>query len=136
MASIGVVNAGNLNKQEPSESSNRAKKFFFGVFFDGTSNNMIQRKAAEQFRDDQKKQKNSDWEMEINPNLNKYGANSLKDTPLNEDNDYSNVAILHSVYQGLSPQQLLEEQKTFDVFRYNIYVEGVATGDTGVVALD
>lgn len=124
MASIGVVNAETPKTQNPNNTTARPKKYYFGVFFDGTSNNMIQRKAAEQFRDEQKKLKNSNWEMEINTNLNKYGANSLKDTPQNEDNDYSNVAILHSVYQGLSPNQLQEEQNTFDVFRYNIYVEG------------
>lgn len=147
MASVGVVDAASTNKKTPSETNNRPKKFYFGVFFDGTGNNMIQKEAAIQFRDSQRKaatqykgaktgagstvslqQENKDWESEINHSLNRYGANDLKTDTLKDDGDYSNVAILHSVYQGLSPCDRQREAENNDIYIYNIYVEGAGTG--------
>lgn len=143
MASVGVVDAASTRKKDPSESKNRPKKFYFGVFFDGTGNNMIQKEAAKAFRNSQVQTSqsqpgakvgtgsvaptadiNEDWETVINQNLNKYGGNVLQEGNQKADGDYSNVAILHSVYQGLSPEQFQKEQQIFDVYRYNVYVEG------------
>lgn len=157
MASLGEVGGQTVDKMGLSETKNRPKKFYFGVFFDGTGNNMIQRGVAEAFRNSQVQKSarpagsaavgagtveiittpdnKSDWDLELNTNLNKYGANSLKDTTMNENGDYSNVAILHSVYQGISPEKLKEEEVKYDVYRYNIYVEGpgtTATNETNV----
>lgn len=179
MASIGVVNADTPKTQDSNNTTNRPKKIYFGVFFDGTGNNMVQKATAEKFRKQQRTSKSDDnWDLKLNPNLNKYGAahgeenlpiksldkNSAK---LLSDEDmqdistrgsgYSNIAVLHSVYQAMSDEQYLKAQNDSDIYRYNIYVEGAGTeavyndtlvqdtknalgsgfgnGDTGVVAL-
>lgn len=170
MASIGVVNADIPKTQEPMNTTERPKKIYFGVFFDGTGNNMIQAEVAKNYRAKmQTNKKDDDWDLRLNSNLNKYGANSLIIKGLDKDgakllskeelddiptqgSGYSNVAILHGVYQGMSKEELNQEKQSHDVYLYNIYVEGVgtktvnegipdlynqgvATGDTGVVAL-
>ena len=170
MASLGVVNAETPGTQAPMEKSGRPKKLFFGIFFDGTGNNMVQAETAKKYRQKmQSGKKDDDWELRPNTNLNKYGANSLTIKGLDKDgakllsneeledistqgSGYSNVAILHGVYQGMANKQLKQEKQSYDVYIYNIYVEGVgtkvinegipdyynqgvATGDTGVVAL-
>ena len=175
MASIGVVNAETPKTQDSNYTTNRSKKLYFGVFFDGTGNNMVQKATAERFREQQRyNDKDRDWDLRLNPNLNKHGANDLPIKSLDKNsikllsNDeiqdistlgsgYSNVAILHSVYQGMSDEQFSHAQNDSDVYRFNIYVEGAGTeaiyndslaqdtknalgsgfgnGDTGVVAL-
>ena len=125
MASIGVVNAQEPDTQAPMETTERPKKLFFGVFFDGTSNNMIQKSAAKKFKKENSKI-SDDWEAEIittNDETFKNGANQ----PHVEGAEYSNVAILHSVYKAMSEEALKKERETFDVFIYNIYVEGAGT---------
>ena len=169
MATSGIVNASACDKQEPKESQDRPKKIYFGVFFDGTGNNMVQKDTAERYRQRQQSGKDDkDWDLKLNHGLNEFGANDLpvkevdKKTAelLSEDewqdtatrgSGYSNIAILHSVYQGMSEEQYKQEQNSCDIFRYNIYVEGAGTdaendgshllgsgfgnGVTGVVAL-
>lgn len=169
MASIGVVNADSPKTQNPMNTTNRLKKLYFGVFFDGTGNNMVQKATAEKYREKQSYHKDDDdWDLRLNPNLNKNGANDLpikslekgsakllseeeiQDIPT-RGSGYSNIAILHSVYQAMSDEQFSKTQSDFDVYRFNIYVEGAGTktmndgsnllgsgfgnGDTGVVAL-
>lgn len=122
MASIGVVNADSPNKQEPAESTIRPKEIFFGVFFDGTDNNMIQKETARRFREKNSK-KGDDWEAEvitINDETFKNGANQLHV----QGKDYSNVAILHSVYRAMSEDLLNTKRQTKDITIYNIYIEG------------
>lgn len=124
MASIGVVNADTPKTQDPMNTTDRPKKYYFGVFFDGTSNNMIQKKDAKKFK---KNSSNSDdWESELISTEDesfKNGANQ----PYVENGKYSNVALLHSIYKGMSKETLEREKKDADVFIYNIYVEGAGT---------
>ena len=169
MASVGIVNADTPKTQDPMNTTNRPKKLYFGVFFDGTGNNMIQKETAEKYREQQRlNEKDKDWDLRLNNKLNKYGANDLPIKSLDKkaaallSNDemsdistrgsgYSNVAILHSVYQAMSESQYKKLRESYDIYRYNIYVEGAGTdaindgsnllgsgfgnGDTGVVAL-
>lgn len=170
MASIGVVNADTPKTQDSNNTTNRPKKIYFGVFFDGTGNNMVQAETAKRFRKQmQYNDRDENWELRVNPSLKQYGANDLSFRKLGKEgyalvsNDeiqdvstqgsgYSNIAILHGIYQGMSKTQREQAQKSSDVFIYNIYVEGVgthainegvedyynqavATGETGVVAL-
>lgn len=124
MATIGVVNADIPKTQDSKKTSDRPKKYYFGVFFDGTSNNMIQKGDAKKFK---KNSSNSDdWESElinIEDESFKNGANQ----PYVENGKYSNVAILHSIYKGMSKETLEIERKKADIFIYNIYVEGAGT---------
>lgn len=169
MASFGVINAETPDTQAPMETTERPKIIYFGVFFDGTGNNMVQKETAKKYREQQQIDKNDDtWDLKLNHNLNKFGANDLPIIPLDDisayllteyelkdistrGSGYSNVAILHSVYQVMSDEQFNEKQKAYDIYRYNIYVEGAGTyadndgsdmigsgfgtGSTGVVAL-
>ena len=164
MASIGVVNANTPKTQDSMNTTDRPKKIFFGVFFDGTGNNMVQKKTAEEYRKRLQINKNDDdWDLRLNTYLEKNGANKIdegSDKLLSNEgmqdmstkgSGYSNVAILHSVYQAMSEEQFSKVQNDSDVFRFNIYVEGAGTrtindgsdllgsgfgnGDTGVVAL-
>lgn len=129
MATSGIVNASSCDKQSPTETTSRPKKFFFGVFFDGTSNNMVQKKTAKAFR---KQSKNKDeWELEVVENNNasfKDGANQIlvKGTG-NPAEGYSNVAILHSFYQGMSKDEFDKCKSEADTWIFNIYVEGAGT---------
>lgn len=124
MASIGVVNADTPKTQDPVNTTDRPKKYYFGVFFDGTSNNMIQKEDAKKFK---KNSSNSDdWESELISTEDesfKNGANQ----PYVENGKYSNVALLHSIYKGMSKETLEREKQDADVFIYNIYVEGAGT---------
>lgn len=96
MASIGVVNAVTPKTQDPKNTTERPKKYYLGLFFDGTSNNMIQKKDAKKFK---KNSSNSDdWEYELISTEDesiKNGANQ----PYIENGKYSNVALLHSIYK-------------------------------------
>ena len=46
MAIFSEVNAKESKKQEADKTEDLTLRIFFGVFFDGTSNNMIQRSKA------------------------------------------------------------------------------------------
>ena len=88
MASIGVVNADTPKTQDSMNTTNRPKKYYFGVFFDGTSNNMIQKEEAK------KSKKNSfnsdDWEFEL--------ISTEDDTLINFTLTHSIEAYSSSVY--------------------------------------
>ena len=129
MATSGIVNASACDKQNPNEPQDRPKKFYFGVFFDGTSNNMVQKKTAKTFRKQSKNKK--EWELknvEINDNTFNNGANQI---PLTEtgspEEGYSNVAILHSFYQSMSQDEFDNCKNDADTWIFNIYVEGAGT---------
>lgn len=129
MATSGIVNASACDKQDRNEPQDRPKKFFFGVFFDGTSNNMVQKKAAEEFR---KKSKNKDeWELEVVENNNASFMNGANQIPKTESGapaeGYSNVAILHSFYQSMSQEEFENCKSDADTWIFNIYVEGAGT---------
>lgn len=116
MATIGVVNA-DIPKTHPSTNTiKRPKKIYFGVFFDGTGNNMIQKKDAEKFK---KESSNSDdWESELIKTEDESftgGANQ----PYVENRQYSNVALLHSIYKCMSQEELEKEKQQADIFIYN-----------------
>ena len=125
MATIGVVNADIPKTHSSMNTIKRPKKIYFGVFFDGTSNSMIQKKDAEKFK---KESSNSDdWESELIKTEDESftgGANQ----PYVENGKYSNVALLHSIYKCMSEEELEKEKQQADIFIYNIYVEGAGTG--------
>lgn len=146
MASIGEIGAKKPKQQEKDETEELPLAFYFGVFFDGTSNNMVQKETAKAV----KKQFPFDKYYELK---NKDGENFVKDITnedglidINLDNaanplvnggnepgksknniGYSNVAILHNMYVTMSDQELKEKEKEYEVHRFNIYVEGAGT---------
>lgn len=132
MATCAVVNASSKEKQEKSLKPKMPRKIYFGIFFDGTGNNMIQYADAVNFRKQQGGGSwweawnwNDEWEVKENAEMgNEYGANKLGSGPIKKNSDYSNVAILHSVYRAMSPEQLQEQMESHKVYMYNIYVEG------------
>ncbi len=121
MASIGIVNADVPQTEDSNKPEIRPRKFYFGVFFDGTGNNAIQKNDAINYRE--KKNSKENWDLEINPDLNKYGAHEMLEQK-SKNNDYSNVAFLHFKYQSMSNAQFQQEKKECDIYSYNIYVEG------------
>lgn len=129
MATSGIVNASACDKQDPNEPQDRPKKFYFGLFFDGTSNNMVQKKAAKAFRKQSKNKK--EWELEnvkINDETFNNGANQIPLTEASSPSEgYSNVAILHSFYQSMSQDEFNQCKEDADTWIYNIYVEGAGT---------
>ncbi len=149
MATIGEVNASTADKFNPLEREVRPYVIYFGVFFDGTNNNMIQKEAAKNIKRKQReairrKNKESGFEVdedyyereivEDSDELNiSSGANRTVDengeSGLNQNSKkgFSNVAILHSLYQGLSKEEYPDDK---NVLVYNIYVEGVGTTPT------
>lgn len=129
MATSGLVNASTCDKQDSNENDNRDKKFYFGVFFDGTNNNMVQKNAAKAYR---KQSENEDeWELEVvqdNGTTFSNGANQIPQTKEGKPSEgYSNIAILHSFYQSMSQEQFDKCKANADVWVYNIYVEGAGT---------
>ena len=147
MATIGKVydDAQPCDKQDSSKTQDCPKKLYFGVFFDGTNNNMVSKKTSRLFRKQgQTKIKeyaktnrydNTLWETIVvdennteNVNVFKNGANLIPKTESGTlVEGYSNVAILHSFYQGMSKEEYGNCQADADLWVYNIYVEGVGT---------
>lgn len=142
MASIGEVGAKANNKEDRNKRSNIPQKFFFGVFFDGTGNNMISSKIAKERRKLVKKTKGDkdDWDLYVNNDLEN-GSNQIEDKEIKNADDAalayqeqnfsehvgtgrSNVAILHSCYQGMSNDQRKKEEEESCLHIYNIYIEG------------
>ncbi len=126
MASIGLVNAGTPKQENRDDNTNRDWRIYFGVFFDGTGNNMIQQNDAKAFREGLGKAE--DWDLYINHELNEYGAHELLNQR-SKDNDYSNVAILHSCYRTMNEEELTKLEQNYNVVRFNIYVEGAGTDE-------
>ena len=134
MASIGVVNAATPSKDEANEDQNRNKYIYFGVFFDGTGQNMVQTSLAKKFR--------HKVEDEVNLVDRNDETFSNGDNQTHQSQDaagYSNIAILHSVYQSMAHADLDNRRKKEDIGIFNIYVEGPGglsqidgKGDNGV----
>lgn len=137
MSSIGEILAKAPKLNERSASTERKKCFYFGVFFDGTGNNMIQPERAKKLRESQEDASTTDLDTYKSAlELSKNGGNSVENIESNES-DFSNIAVLHSSYNALSDQNLKEKiENGFDVYRYNVYVEGAGTDDeyTGSIA--
>lgn len=117
MGTINGINAKAVSLESPSETSKRKKYFLFGVFFDGTGNNM---------NDNHSKQQNAKEKFK---NINQpQGANELKESYENADGgDYSNIALLHGIYQGMHEEAEKELANNYDVYTFNVYVEGPGT---------
>ena len=143
MATIGFVNASSCENQDSNKKQSRRKVFFFGVFFDGTKNNMVQKEQAKAYREqNRKKAENASKSSNTKSKKSKdtptpyealvvdnndesfmNGANQINATSATKG--YSNVAILHSLYQGMSQDEIKKYNNTdTDVLIYNIYVEG------------
>lgn len=160
MASIGEINANGTKQSSKSERENLPYVVIFGVFFDGTGNNMIQKKRAkalkkklDDFGDDLNKDKLLEAHQELQ--LSNNGSNSIAEELVkDEESDFSNIAALHNSYIGLnkSQQASMEENEGVKIRIFNIYIQGAGTnevwtdtsnfvgagfglGDTGVVAL-
>lgn len=162
MATIGEVGAYGPDIFEANNTSRLPLKLVFGVFFDGTSNNMIQSEVAKRIKNNNKKKiaKNKlatkDFEVVITDKIEgsfENGANLLSNDGKrkNDKKGYSNIAILHSIYKGTSADE--HGSDGFKEITYNIYVEGPGTtfdrddklagplggicgqGDTGVTRL-
>lgn len=132
MASIGEVGAQTPNKEDGNQDQNVTLDLYFGVFFDGTGNNMIPSSVAKERRKKVKKAtlKKKDWDLYLNKDLVN-GANSVSDKEIEpqkqlnskidsleyQGSGRSNIAILHSCYQGKEEKQ--QQDKI-----YNIYIEG------------
>lgn len=134
MASIGVINADKVDTIKPEERDKYSYLFIFGVFFDGTGNNMIQPQRANNLH----KQLIAAGQIEdaeflelINANLNlsDNAANPIDEISDNES-DFSNVAVLHNWYYGMSDnerQSCKDNNVVTNLF--NIYVEGAGTDE-------
>lgn len=134
MATIGEVGAEMKDTISSGESRKIPLKLYFGVFFDGTGNNMIPSEIAKERRKTVKRLTgiDDDWDLYINPDL-KNGANEIKAKSVKDNNGFSavhvgtghsNVAILHSCYQGMSATERKKEEKNSCLHIYNIYIEG------------
>lgn len=144
MATIGEVNAKGTDTESKGEVEGLPYMLYFGVFFDGTSNNMIQKEAAKRIKQKQIRQlkKESGSRLtsqqaekherlllsadEISDNFSN-GANRTVDlngkegVNKSDTKGYSNVGILHSLYQGMPAE---EYPTDYNVKIYNVYVEG------------
>ncbi len=153
MGSKNKTDASVVNTNPPLEKQNRKKYFQFGVFFDGTGNDMnnnyykeekyegvsaITCNAKEQlskrniFREEESLQWNDDGVILAENYSNKEGENA---------NDYSNVALLYKCY-NLNPNNHPKKSE-YEVYIFKIYVEGPSgfigggfgRGFAGVLAL-
>lgn len=143
MATISKVNAKFIAKNPPTEQTDTKIRVYFGVFFDGTSNNMIQGEMAREYRENHKND-NIDgkepnwWEQHIGQGRHSYEINDLTNKEAEELDEeknvgempngkgYSNVAILHSKYQGTNQGSEGPDVKDYI---YKIYVEGSGAND-------
>lgn len=136
MPTIGEIKAEKVDTILRNETEKVPQKFIFGVFFDGTFNNMIYASRAHSLEKRLKKGGRlgktdalNDEDIEIYNNtleLNERGANTVTSFK-NDENDFSNVAILHSYYQGMSSLERKAAEKEYKIVIHNIYVEGVGT---------
>lgn len=125
----------------PNGTENTKKYFLFGVFFDGTGNDMTNNHY--QTDDVKNAHKNSITENNERPlspqvnNRNKFIALRENNYQLDEyynnndnddSNDYSNIALLHHCFQGMSNEEIIKKtNEQYDVHIYNIYIEGPGT---------
>ncbi|MBQ3536365.1 MAG: DUF2235 domain-containing protein [Alistipes sp.] len=138
MATIGEVGAYEPDKSEANNTYQPPLKLVFGVFFDGTSNNMIQSEVAKRIKNNNKKKiaKNklatNDFEVVVTDKIEgsfENGANVIPngEKRKNDKTGYSNIAILHSIYNGKVTESDKQESNRFKEIIYNIYVEGPGT---------
>lgn len=172
MATIGIVGAEETQKSSRENTESVPLKIYFGVFFDGTGNNMVQYNAAKLYK--LKNGNVKDWEAKVintvehgcdikagcyvkqfNPvlgiemptisqptqfshNINAdYVDNTSAVSAFFKDGHnvleggraYSNVAILHSIYAGMSEQEKVDRGESSAIRIYNIYVEGAGTDE-------
>ncbi len=125
-------------------------KIYFGVFFDGTSNNAIQAKDARRFRKKHSKfigdtkfgNQRHTYEVECLDQKDAKDIDKQKDheyTPKEdnckkEDNcekiGYSNISILHSKYTGgINKKEIDDSNSKIKNIVYKIYVEGAGAND-------
>lgn len=153
MATIGEVGADSKDKEDSNEKTKLPLKLYFGVFFDGTSNNMIQSEIAKNIKQKNKskiknqdknrdykfynsinkqyKEDSDEWELVVSEDIaNEFvdGANQLQAIENGSiqktiEKGYSNIAILHSIYKGIEKEQ----ESNSKIKIYNIYVEGPGT---------
>ncbi len=143
MATIGEVKASQIDKQAPLKKEYCPYAIYFGVFFDGTSNNMVQKEAAQNIKRKQHErikqaevQNNSKelsyYERELVDNIDNAnfinGANQTTNLAngniginKSDSKGYSNIGILHSLYNGIIPNEYPEG---YNVKVFNIYIEG------------
>lgn len=126
----------------PANGTEKKKKYFlFGVFFDGTGNDMTNNhyQTVDVKNTDKKSKKENNKKTlstqvnnrnkfvalrENNYNLDEYYNNKDNDDP----NDYSNIALLHHCFQGMNDVEIAKKiNEQYDVHIYNIYVEGPGT---------
>lgn len=126
----------------PNGIENTKKFFLFGVFFDGTGNDMtnnhFQTINVKNAHKNSKKKDNGKKTLstQVN-NRNKFIALRENNYKLDKDynnkdnndpNDYSNIALLHHCFQGMSDVEIAKKiSEQYDVHIYNIYVEGPGT---------
>lgn len=139
MASIGEVQANSVNQSSRNETEDRPYIIYFGVFFDGTGNNMIQSSKAKSLDKKLKKlEDNPDADNlldahKTNLELSSNGANSIEEKLVEEeDSDFSNIAALHSDYRGLSDKQRSEKEDKYNVRVFNIYIQGAGTNEVWI----
>ncbi|MBR6981776.1 MAG: DUF2235 domain-containing protein [Prevotella sp.] len=136
MAIFSEVNALKPEKVDPDLKDKPKLRIYFGVFFDGTNNNMIQRAKAIKMRNEK-----ADGLFNLD-NRHKYEEveileDDAKDIDKQKDDGYykkgkeikgfSNIAIMHSKYQGVSDEELGKEG--YVTRAYKIYVEGSGAND-------
>ena len=95
MASIGEVGANNVKKMIHGEIDKVPLCIYFGVFFDGTGNNMVPKEEAENRRNSfvksldksKKKDISEDWDLYLNEELEN-GANKLVDKKIKKQKKF------------------------------------------------
>ncbi|MCD8203195.1 MAG: DUF2235 domain-containing protein [Prevotella sp.] len=125
MAITCEVDAKALLKEDKTETDNIPLDIYFGVFFDGTNNNMIPANTARDIRRKYSKTDKNQYESEV---LSSSAAEMVKNNANRENTKYSNVAILHSYYKGFTEKDN-DDKKDGKRLVYKIYVEGAGAND-------
>lgn len=127
---ISEVNANNPVKQDSDNTDQIPITLYFGVFFDGTNNNMVQAETARELR---KKYGEKD-NLYDTKTMRLDEVNVVKDNDNRETTKYSNIAILHSYYVGISEEEIKNrENKPEKIKVYKIYVEGAGANDINCI---
>ena len=143
MATISIIGGVEPKTEKIQESQNVKYEIYFGVFFDGTSNNMIQGETARRIRRNHAKSGKEGLEKIISygwagDNRHKYENKVLTKDELDniqdpihsgsfkdgykgimiKDGGFSNVAILFSKYKGAE----IKDSDEVKTIIYKIYV--------------
>ena len=126
----------------PPGGTEKTKKYFlFGVFFDGTGNDMTNNHYnTDDVKNAHKNSRTKNDEKTLSPQVNNrnkfvalrennYKLDEYYNNKDNDDpNDYSNIALLHHCFQGMSDEEITQKtSEQYDVHIYNIYTEGPGT---------